>query len=160
MNFTPKTEEQIAAEGMLPEGIYPFEVLNAVDTKSKTSGDEMIKIQIRVFTEDGRDATLTDYLLASYLRKILNFCKVTGLSAKYNAGTLCAEDCLAKNGYARIGIEKGKEKSQKPGEFFDDKNTVKDYITAPVTSTVSAKPQPNDAQLQNKSAENDEDVPF
>src|SRR6476620_9427476 len=99
MKFTPKSEKELAEDALIPDGVYPFEVINALDTQSKTSGADMIAVQLRVFGPDGREPVIKDYLLESYLRKIFNFAKVTGLLPKYHAGSLCAEDCLAKTGY-------------------------------------------------------------
>lgn len=168
MKFTPKTEKELAEQMLIPDGVYPFEVISAVDTKSKTSGADMIAIQLRIFGPDNSEPVLKDYLLESYMRKILNFSKVTGLSANYQAGSLCAADCAGKQGYAKIGIEKGNEKKTaagvSTGEFYPDKNTVKDYVVQP-----SAPPRagPTDAQLSNTApvttaagAEGKDDIPF
>ncbi len=38
MQFTPKTEKQLAEESLLPAGVYDFEVLKAEDAVSKSSG--------------------------------------------------------------------------------------------------------------------------
>jgi len=173
MKFTPKSEKELAEQNMIPDGVYPFEVINALDTKSKTTGNDMIAIQLRIFGPDNAEPVLKDYLLESYMRKIFNFSKVTGLSANYHAGSLCAADCVGKQGYAKIGTEKGKEKQTAAGvctgEFYPDKNTVRDYVVQPSAPPSPARPQPTEAQMNNtapapagasKAAGPDEDVPF
>jgi len=169
MRFTPKTEKEMAEQNMIPEGVYPFEVVGALDTKSKTSGADMIVIQLRIFGPGGAEPVLKDYLLESYMRKIFNFSKVTGLAAAYHAGSLCAADCTGKSGYAKVGIEKGKEKTDAGGRgtgtYYDDKNTVKDYVVQPSAPPSGARAQPTEAQLNNTAASpaaagKDEDVPF
>lgn len=172
MKFTPKTEKELAEQGMIPDGVYPFEVTKAQDTRSKSSGAEMIAIQLRIFAPDNKEVYLNDYLLESYMRKIFNFAKVTGLSASYHAGSLCALDCLGKQGFAKIGAEKGKEKTNAggigTGEFYPDKNTVKDYVSQPSAAPSPARAGPTDAQLSNTAvapakaggAVADEDIPF
>lgn len=168
MNFTPKTEKELAAESLLPDGIYPFEVTDAVDAISKTSGAEMIAIKIRVFGPAGREPVLNDYLLASYMRKIFNFSKFTGNEAKYHAGSLCAQDCLGKNGYVKIGTDAGKEMKDRTtgaptGRFFDPKNAVKDYVPAPANAApaaVNPEPVSNGAATAAASQDIEEDIPF
>lgn len=167
MKFTPKTEKELAEQGMIPDGVYPFEVTKAQDTRSKSSGAEMIAIQLRIFAPDNREVYLNDYLLESYMRKIFNFAKATGLSASYHAGSLCALDCLGKQGFAKIGAEKGKEKTP-GGECYPDKNTVKDYVSQPSAAPSPARPGPTDAQLSNTAGAPakaggtvaDEEIPF
>lgn len=177
MKFKPKTEKELAAEALIPDGVYPFDVIDAKDAVSKSSGNEMIAIKVRVYGPDGREPVINDYLLESYMRKIYNFAKVTNNLAKYYAGSLCAEDCLGKSGFVKIGTDKGKAKldagGRETGDFYDPKNTVKDYcMTAdgkkdagsPQPPAGAGKPQPTPEQLANLApagaAGGDEDVPF
>ena len=175
MQLTPKTEAELAADRLLPDGIYPFECLRASEGVSK-SGNPMITVELRIYCDSG-EVILRDYLLSAYLRKILNFCKVTGLIAKYNAGALSADDCAGKTGFVKIGKEDGREMTDKktgasynPPRYFDPKNTVKDYAVnaegaAPgITGTTSAgtKPQPTAAQMANQTSAtaDDDSIPF
>jgi hypothetical protein len=128
MNFTPKTEKEIAEMGNLPKGAYPFEVLNAVAKQSK-SGNDMIELQLLVFTPSGGQRKMRDWIMEKVARKLYNFCANNGLKAKYDAGTLTAEDCLGANGYLFLGIEKGREKDDGSGNW-PDRNSVADYIDA------------------------------
>jgi hypothetical protein len=126
MNFKPKTEKEIAEANNIPNGDYPFEVLNAVNDKSK-AGNDMIKLTLRVFVgETGRQ--LDDYLLESMPGKLFHFCSYTGLAQKYDAGTLTADDCLGKSGFLTISTSKGKPKDDGSGDFWPDRPNVKDYI--------------------------------
>jgi hypothetical protein len=43
VKITPKTEEQIKMERLLPAGDYPFQVLSAEDKRSK-NGNDMIAL--------------------------------------------------------------------------------------------------------------------
>lgn len=170
MNFKPKTEKELAEDGLIPEGVYPFLCINALDTKSKTSGADMIAIQVRIYGPDGREPVIKDYLLESYLRKIFNFAKVTGRSAQYHAGSLCANDCTAAEGFAKVGVERGNPKKDAggnpTGEFYPDKNVIKDYVSQPSGAPSAPRPGPTEAQMANTAPKHgvpttpEEDVPF
>jgi len=126
MNFKSRSEKEIQEMNSIPEGDYPFEVLNAVDGKSK-GGNDMITLTLRVFVGDS-SRQLNDYLLEAMQGKLFYFCSYTGLSQKYAAGTLTAEDCLGKSGYLTVGIQKGKMKDDGSGDYWPDRATVKNYI--------------------------------
>ena len=53
MDFKPQTEKQIAESRMLAKGIYDFEIPDACDTTSKTSGKPMIELKVRILAPDG-----------------------------------------------------------------------------------------------------------
>lgn len=125
MKFKSKTEKEIAEENNIPNGDYPFEVIDAQDTKSK-KGNDMIALTLRVFVGDA-SRQVTDFLLESMPGKLFHFCSYTGLSKQYQEGTLCAEDCLAKSGYLTITTQKGKKKDDSD-EYWPDRANVKDYI--------------------------------
>lgn len=144
MKFAPKTQEQIADEKLLPEGIYPFEVLQADDAVS-SKGNEMIKLKLSVSDENGRDWTLYDYLLEQMPEKILMFAEVTGNAERYAAGQLDAEDCDGKTGYLLLG-----KQAAKGG--YGPKNTVKNYVPEPPEAKQVARPV--------RVAVAEEDVPF
>ena len=125
MKFTPKTEEQIALENLTKPGVYPFTVLEATDTVSKKSGNEMIKLKIAFFDDTGKERHVDDYLLASMEAKFRHFCVHAGMEGRYNDGDVQAEHCEGKEGYVKIGISK-------PQDGYNPKNEVKDYVAAPV----------------------------
>ncbi|HKZ81271.1 MAG TPA: hypothetical protein VJ124_23580 [Pyrinomonadaceae bacterium] len=119
MNFKPKTEKELSEARMLPSGTWPFEVIEASDTKSKR-GHEMIKIKLNIFAGD-RQGHVFDYLSAAFMEhRLRHYCYSVGLGAAYEAGTLTARQCLGRQGYAKIGFEDGKD-------GYSDKNVVEDY---------------------------------
>lgn len=126
MNFKPKTEKEIAEENNIPNGDYAFEVLNAVNDKSK-KGSDMITLTLRVFVGES-SRQVTDYLLESMPGKLFHFCSYTGLAKQYQDGSLTADDCLGKSGYLTITTQKGKPKDDGSGDFWPDRASVKDYI--------------------------------
>lgn len=125
MKFTPLTEEEIASSGLMEDGLYKFTVLEAEDMVSKT-GNDMIKLTLRVQDADGMMHKVFDYLLEKMKFKLRHFCEYTGLLDKYDSGNLTAADCIGKSGVCEIIVQAGQEKYD--GGKYPDKNAVKDYI--------------------------------
>ena len=124
MQFTPKTEKELAENGLLPAGTYPFEVLNATD-KTSGNGNEMIVLDLLIHCTDGSNRKVTDYLMEKVAFKLHSFCKSVGLMIKYQAGNFTAEDCLGKSGYLKLKIEAGRPKDG--GGEWPAKNAVNGY---------------------------------
>jgi len=161
MKFTPKTEKELAEQGLAPKGTYPFEVMTAADRISKTSGKEMIAIEIIFYLPDGSSRKITDYLMESVAFKLNSFCKSTGLLAKYNEGSFSAEDCLDKSGYVNIAIEAAKPKEDGSGDW-PAKNKVASYASGADKKTVVA-PAPAATPQAGGAAGGDDDgsdIPF
>lgn len=126
MQVTPKKEEELKKPfDLLPDNSeYDFEVLNAIDKVSK-SGNDMIEINIGIYTSDKIGPRIFDYLLDAMEAKLRHFCDTTGLLREYENGTLNAEMCRGRAGKCRIGIKK-----DKTGQY-PDKNVIKDYVCRP-----------------------------
>ena len=150
MNFSPKTQAEIDAMGLIKAGTYPFAVSTAKDKISK-SGNEMIELNLEVFDSEGKSHHMFDYLLEAMAGKLFAFCTSTGMEQKYHAGTLTSYDCIGRSGYVEIEIQKGKENPQ--GGTYPDKNSVKRYIVKPAGAV------PSVYQTASKE-EFDSDVPF
>ncbi len=151
MNFPPKTEEEIQAMGLIEEGTYPFEVLEAKDSKSK-SGNEMIELKLRIWDNLGRERQCFDYLLEAMAFKLRHFCEAVGLLDKYNAGTLLASDCLSRCGKLELVVQPGKQKPD--GSYYQDKNSVKDYVKPEGGAVTASTEAAKDSDFK------DDDVPF
>ena len=130
MTFAPKTDKQLAEENLLPGGEYDYEVMEVTEQFSK-SGNEMVKLRLRIFHGESGTRTLTDYLLEAMAGKLKHFCTSHGMQDKYDAGTLCADDCMGLTGRVRIGIKK-----DKTGQY-PDQNTVFDYVVAKGATTTA-----------------------
>lgn len=105
MRFEPKTEKQLAEEGMLPaDTICDFEVVEAKDTTSK-AGNEMIALQLKVWRPNGSTMLMRDWLVSNMQGKVLGFAKSVGMRAAYDAGEFHAEDLVGKCGKVKLGIE-------------------------------------------------------
>ena len=119
MKFQPKTNEEIAMEGLLEEGEYRAEVIEAKDETSK-AGNGMIHLQLRVFLADGSRRIVHDYLLEAMSFKLKHFCEAAGLDAKYAAGELAADDCKGKECMVHLIVQKQ--------AGYPPKNAVRDYM--------------------------------
>lgn len=123
MQIKPKTEQEIQEEGLFKAGVYPFEVVKAEDKQSK-AGNEMIELNLRVFGAGDQTTFVRDFLLESMAHKLRHaVVKMLGEDV-YNSGSFSAADFKGREGWVKIGIEKGKD-------AFPDKNRVIDYVDEP-----------------------------
>jgi hypothetical protein len=159
MRFEPKSADEIAMDSLLPEGVYPFEVMQATD-KISQAGNEMIELKLVVFGDESTPHVF-DYLLEKLAYKLRHFAETTGLLAAYEAGELTAEMCLNKEGYCKLAVEK------KAG--YDPRNTVKDYVVKdktaatqdPLTAVPATAPQrPRPQPAQQAADDFDDPLPF
>lgn len=127
MRVTARSEEEIQTMGLLSPGTYDFEVAKAEDQISN-QGNEMIKLTLKVWDMGGAVHLIYDYLLDAMAFKLRHFAEATGLLEKYNAGHLEANDCERRMGKVEIIIQKGKDKNDGTGNWYPDKNAVKDYF--------------------------------
>ena len=127
MEIKPKSREEIAREKLLKPGIYDFEVMRAEETTSKSSGNPMVKIKIRVF-HDGGEAHIYDYITSAQVEKLCAFCDAVGLSKEYDAGDVKSDDMEGRSGRVKIGIEDEKPKDDGTDAKWPAKNKVKDYV--------------------------------
>lgn len=130
MQFTPKSNSEIAAMRLKPAGNYAFEVANAEDKISKSSGKEMLVVTLNCYDAEGRVFTVTDFLVPGTPygdRKIFEFAASVGLGGKYATGAMTAEDCLGKGGWAKIKVGKAQPKKDGSGEY-PPKNEVAYYL--------------------------------
>lgn len=151
MKFAPRTPEELALAGLLPAGKYPFEVIKAEDKVSKTSGNEMLALQLKVYGEGERVATVFEYLMASNEQRLNQFCVMTGLQDKYESGELEAFDCEGRQGWVCIKIQPAKD-------GYDPKNIVSYYCPKPET-TLAGAPAGRLAATP-KDLDSDQEIPF
>lgn len=150
MKFTPKTEEQIATENLIPEGTYSFEVKQAMEETSK-SGNPMIHLLLHVFVDDSI-RQLDDYLLEKMAFKLRHFCASTDLLDLYQQGALTASDCEGKTGWVKIAVQPDKSGKYPP------RNSAKDYSSSPEMESV--QPTASRQGLIHNEGGSGEDVPF
>jgi len=120
MKFQPKKESELSTFELMPEGKYPFEIIEGTDTKSK-AGNDMIALKLKVFKNDGSFAIVFDYLLEAMMYKVKHASDACGLSDKYENGKLEGADFVGKTGYVKIKI--------KPAQGdYAAANVVQDYV--------------------------------
>ena len=132
MNFTPKSKEELAMDGLLPAGKYPFSVIKAEEKTSKASGNPMLALQLTVYADNGGQSTIFDYLMENKPAQLEQFCRFTGLEALYASGKLEESDCVGREGWVCIKIQPAKD-------GYDPKNTVSYYCPKP-EGTVAGAP--------------------
>jgi Protein of unknown function (DUF669) len=152
--FTPKDEKQLAEENILPEGVYDFEVIGA-EAKISKSGNPMMVVDLCIFDDNGKKRFIKDYLLESFLPKLLAFCKETGLRGAYDAGTLSPDDLEGKSGKVELKIEQQGD--------FPAKNVVKWYGVKAAKGAAKAKTTPAPSSFKPSAPAPDladEDLPY
>lgn len=149
MKITPKSEKELAEMNLWTVGEYSFEVLDAEDTTSK-AGNEMIKLKVSVFNNEGGHKILFDYLLDSMAHKVRHIADACGLIDKYEAGSLEAIDLKGKTGVLKLKITK-----DKAGQY-PDKNEIADYVPGKKSDAAASKPK-NGAAAE---AMPDDSIPF
>lgn len=136
MNFTPKSETEIKKEeeqrSVWPRGQYDFEVVNYSDEVSK-NGNDMIKLQLRVYHPDGGTRTIFDYLMPAIAAKLRHACDCMGLTDRYESGQLEAQDFDGGVGKLILYIKKGTG-------GYADQNAVADYVKAEANATRAERP--------------------
>jgi len=164
MNYNTRTEKELAEANLLPKGEYPFEIADANEQKSK-AGNDMLVLEIDCISETGARRRVTDYIVPGTIwadKKLHDLMWSVGLGERYATGIIQADDLRGRSGLAGVGIDKGKPFTAKDGTQKDgyDKNKIAFY-KRPESAPSSKKPQPTDAQLENRTSEDaDEDVPF
>ena len=132
MQFQPKTDEQLADEAMLPEGVYDFTIDKATDTTSKKTGDPMIAVEMTLFSDKG-DRRIKDWLMEKMAWKLKHFAFSVGLGKEYEAGTLDATALVGRSG--KVTLKKGK-----PQGDFAPRNEVRDYVVPSEAEASTTKP--------------------
>lgn len=151
MQYEPKSEEQLNKERCIPEGTYPFEVVESRDRVSK-SGKEMIEIKMKVYDDEHRSHLVYDYFLSGIMEfKLRHFCVTTNMLDRYEGGSLGAEDCIGRSGMIIISHSKDKED---PDKIWVK---AKDYEKS--ESAISKKPAINVSE-EGDPGILDDDIPF
>lgn len=152
MPYVAKSEEQLAKEGLLPDGEYDFEV-TATDDKPSKSGNEMFTLSLNVFGDDGNGHFVKDYIaLGSNFgeRKLRHAADACGLIAVYESGKLKAADFMGKSGKVKIKTQAGN------ADFPMPKNTVADYVKR----TPGLDPVKAEHKAVAKQVEEEDSIPF
>lgn len=140
MRFKPVSSEVADANNgsfaPWPAGEYNFEVTDAEDTESKSSGMEMIKLTLTIFDREGKSRKVFDYLTGDdrVQWKVRHFAEATGLVKNYEMGDLEAHHCQSRQGLCRIRIRPARD-------GYDAQNQVGDYIPAGELKATASAPR-------------------
>lgn len=147
MKIQPKKEEELQREWpLLPDGDYPFTVLQSDEIASKSAknrGRMMFAVKLNVHGKDG-DYHVYDYFADWFSEwKLKHFADTTGQAKAYEAGDLngALNAFQGKIGYVKIATEPASGN-------YPAKNVVKDYVVR--------KQEP----LSAPDPKNSDDVPF
>lgn len=155
MKVTPRTENEIASANLLPKGWYPCTIAEAEEKTSK-KGNEMIELNVRVYKESGGFNFIRDYLMdneasAAGLRHCSDMC---GALADYEKGELKPVLLIDREGWVKIGVEKGKD-------GYPDKNRIFDYAKENPNAKKAATPTNGGTAPKPAGSEEDlDDIPF
>ena len=133
MSYVPKSEEQLAKEGLLPDGIYDFEVVETSDKKS-SKGNAMYTLKLHIFGEDGSPRIIFDYIALGNNfgeRKLRHAADAAGIIHIYETGEMKPSDFQGKTGKVEIKTQEGTPDYPLP------KNVVKDYVKRPLVESVA-----------------------
>lgn len=152
VTYTPKTDEQLAKEGLLPAGAYDATCIETMDRPSK-KGSEMITLKLQVFDPSGDSHKIIfDYIVlgSNYgERKLRHAASAFGLMDVYNGGVLKAEDFQDKS--CRIDVKQ----QDGTADFPMPKNVVGDYLERDADAVVSVK-----KETKKVSEDLDDSIPF
>lgn len=158
LKFTPKEESELSNFDCLPDGVYPFTVLESSIQESKSAknaGREMCKLKLCVHGPS-YDRHVYDYFADWFSEwKLKHFCDVSGLSAQYQAGAVdpSNDSWQGRTGMVIIGTEESAQ--------YGEKNVVTDYGDGKKKDKPAAvkAAKPSTAPFS-QPAQDDSDVPF
>ena len=160
MKFTPKSETELTRFAALPDGDYPFTVLESAEQISKSAknaGRPMVKLKLNVHGKE-YDRHVYDYFADWFSEwKLKHFCETAGLVRQYEAGEIDPEgNALAgRQGFVRIKLVNDPQ--------FGEKNEVDDYIAPKLKPLAETKAAPASKPKVAPSApaqDRVDDVPF
>lgn len=148
MKHTPVTEEQIAAAGLLPEGVYDFTIASA-EEKVSSGGNDMFALRLTVFDTQGEDRIIFDWVLPSFPKKYKHLHDALGLLDLYQSGETKSDNLVGKSGKLILGI--GKPYTDNNG-LERVNNSVVDYVKRDNVATYKSAVMPK--------AVLDDEIPF
>ena len=134
--FASKSDEEIAAmqnENLLAEGVYEF-VVKDIKLSISKNGNKMLEVRL-----GHGDRNIVDYLLSEgkMIFKLKHFMESIGWAEEYKKGQLDMGHIVNRKCHAKVVIKKGSPRPD--GGFFNDKNSIEDYIFTPIVESTEAK---------------------
>lgn len=154
----PISEKEAEGSGFTPwkPGDYDFEVHDASEERSST-GNDMIKLTLWVFNDEGNKRTVFDYLVNSEKAqfKIRHFADAIGRIADYERGELDVNDIVDRTGRLALRI--------KPASGdYPANNSVGDYLPQKEDAPRATRPASRSAARPEpaRPRDLDDDIPF
>lgn len=155
MRFNPLTKEQAAAQAsnLWEDGIYDYEITEAEETISKSSGNEMFHLTVKVFQPTGQWKLIDNYLVLSEKAawKIREFCQSCGLMDAYETGSLMEGEIVGRTGLCEVATDKGK------GDF-PPKNVIRQWMMKEKPASAAARLV--DRRTKHPAGDIDDEIPF
>lgn len=151
LKFTPKDESEISRFSNLPDGDYPFTVLESeikISKSPKNAGKQMCALKLNVHGPDF-DRHVYDYFADWFSEwKLKHFCETTRHANEYETGEVdpSGNAWQGRTGFVRITL--------KDDPKYGEKNEVDDYLPPAPVVIPATKPNPL------PSSGGDDDVPF
>lgn len=124
-NFKWQDPNEMSAFKILAEGEASFKVQEVIETTSKKTGEEMLKIVLQITDSKGDTGLVDDYIVASGPWKLHALCKAIGHPEFYNDssdGRLNTMKLIAEKGRCKI-------KTDKPDNpNFKERTIIASYI--------------------------------
>lgn len=146
MKLTPKKESELShGFELLPDGDYPFTVLQSDEIASKSAknkGKMMFALKLNVHGPK-YDSIIFDYFADWFSDwKLRHFAATTGQLAAYEAGDLDGSlgKFNGKVGYVKITTEP-------PRGGYAAKNVVKDYVVREAAQATQEQPPEEDSEV-------------
>ena len=148
MDYEPKTEDELALEGLMPEGEYDAEIMLSEDALSK-KGQDMFKLKVRVWDANGAERHMYDYVSPHFMAwKFRHLHASAGLLEVYEKGSTNADQLCDKTVRVAVGVEGAKD-------GYPPKNKITDYLVPTEATKVRVK-----AEGPPKAGSDDDDLPF
>jgi len=131
MKINPKTDEQLAMEGLFPDGVYPAEILE-VEERDDSKGRPFFMLKLGVYN-DNQETHVYDNVSDNWMAfKLKHLYESAGKLAVYESGNLDPSDMLHWQLTVVLMSEGSREYTSKDGEkkTAPPKNVVKDYVTS------------------------------
>lgn len=156
MRVNPISEEEAEAQSsnLIAPGTYDYEVRDASEETS-AAGNEMIKLEVSIFTPDGSRRMVFDYLVGSEKAawKCRHFAASCGLLEQYEKGLLIAPEIIGRTGKCVIATQPARDQ-------YPPKNTIRDYVKAPGAAEPARPPSARKPVHAGAGSDLDDEIPF
>lgn len=148
------------AIGCFPAGVYDATVEAAIETTSKKTGADMLVITFKVYSPNGREQALKDYVVnPTGLWRLKKLAKALGRMEEFDSGVFREEHYVGGNLKLELEVEEDDQ--------YGDKNRIKAWLpsttaAAPASATTRTTVSVNDVSkaLDGVEPEKDDDCPF